>query len=63
MQKTIAICLVESEHLPVMGAFTIKGTQSSCQMQCDIVPCLLWKTSLCIVFIQITIFFAIIFIC
>jgi hypothetical protein len=26
-------------------------------MQCDIVPCLLWKTSLCILFIQIIISF------
>jgi len=25
-------------------------------MKCDIVPCLLWKTSLCIIFIQITSF-------
>lgn len=27
MQKTIVICLVESEHLPLVGAFTIKGTK------------------------------------
>jgi hypothetical protein len=27
MQKTIVTCLVESEHLPLVGAFTIKGTK------------------------------------
>ncbi len=36
------------------GAFK-KRSQSNYQMQCDIVPCLLWKTSLCNVFIQIII--------
>jgi hypothetical protein len=27
MQKTIVTCLVEFEHLPLVGAFTIKGTK------------------------------------
>jgi hypothetical protein len=27
MQKTIVTCLVESEHLPLVGAFIIKGTK------------------------------------
>jgi hypothetical protein len=41
-----------------MGAFTIKGTKAcNCQMQCDIIPCLFWKTSLCILCIQIIISF------
>ncbi len=36
-----------------------KNNQNNCQMQCDIVPCLLWKISLCNVFIQIIISFCI----
>jgi hypothetical protein len=27
MQKTITICLAKSKHLPLVGAFTIKGTK------------------------------------
>ncbi len=39
------------------GCIHSKRSQNSYQMQCDIVPCLLWKTSLCNVFIQVTIYF------
>ncbi len=39
------------------GCIHSKSNQSSCQMKCDIVPCLFWKKNLCNVFIQITIFF------
>ncbi len=39
------------------GCIHSERSQSNYQMQCDIVPCLLWKTSLCNVFIQNTIFF------
>jgi hypothetical protein len=37
------------------GCIHSKRSQSNHKMQCDIVPCLLWKTILCILFIQIII--------
>jgi hypothetical protein len=40
-----------------MGVHHSKRNQSSYQMQCDIAPCLFWKTSLCNVFIEFTISF------
>jgi hypothetical protein len=39
------------------GCIHSERSQSNRQMQCDTIPCLLWKTSLCNEFIQITIYF------
>jgi hypothetical protein len=45
-----------SPPLDLKGAFTVKQTKVA-QMQFNIVPCLLWKTSSCIVFILFLFYF------